>query len=529
MLELRPYQEAGLDAIWHYFANGKTGNPLLAWPTGTGKSIVPAVFIQRIMKLWPDQRFLMITHVKELIEQNAEVLKYAWPNAPLGIFSAGLKQKQNAMPIVFGGIQSMIKNPTLFGHRDLAFIDEAHLVSQEDSSQYLTFLATMRLINPNLKVVGMTATPFRMGQGLLTDEGLFTDIIQDLTTHDEFNRLIAQGFLCPLIPRRTKIELDVSNVGMNKGDFVASQLQGAVDRSEITYAGLKEGVEAAKDRRSWLIFSSGIEHAEHIAEMLNSFGIACAPVHSKRSADYNDAAIRAFKAYQLRSIVCFSKLTTGFNHPGIDCIFDFRPTMSIPLHIQKLGRGTRPVEPWKKNCLVLDFSRNVPRLGPINDPIIPKKKGEKVGDIPVKICENCGTYNHLKVRYCTNCGTEFQFKVKIESTSGVTDILRSDFPIVESFNVDRAIYSKRQVKDKIKPPYIRTTYFCGMQAFSENVFPEHGGLASKLFRDWWRKRHISEPPLLVDEALHFTPQLRTPKRIKVWCNRKFPEIVGAEF
>src|SRR5688572_18291137 len=106
MITPRPYQKDGLDAVWDYFKSGKTGNPCLAWPTGTGKSIVPAIFIRSVMELWPTQRFLLLTHVKELIEQNAKVLRYVWPNAPLGIYSAGLKEKNYAMPIVYAGIQS---------------------------------------------------------------------------------------------------------------------------------------------------------------------------------------------------------------------------------------------------------------------------------------------------------------------------------------------------------------------------------------------------------------------------------------
>lgn len=527
MIELRPYQIDGLNALWSYFANGGTGHPVLAWPTGVGKSIVPAEFIKQAMKIWPNQRFLMITHVKELIEQNSEVMRLIWPNAPLGIYSAGLKQKQFQLPVVFGGIQSMIKRPQIFGHRDIIFIDEAHLVSQDESSQYLSFIATMTLINPHIKVIGMSATPFRMGQGRITDEGLFTDIVHDLTGIDQFNKLIADGFLAPLVPRRTKTELDVSGVSMANGDYIGSQLQDAVDKNEITYAGLREMVEAGHDRKSWLIFSSGIEHAEHIAEMLCSFGVDCAPVHSKRTADYNDAAIRAFKDGSLRSIVNFSKLTTGFNHPGIDLIGDFRPTMSIPLHIQKLGRGTRPA-PNKRNCLVLDFGRNVPRLGPINDPIIPNKKSKEPGEVPVKICEMCGVYNHLKVRFCTNCGNEFQFQIKIVPKSGTDEIMvKSDLPVIELFNVTHAIYMKRQ-KDG-KPPYIRATYYCGLRAFSENVFPEAVGYGRHLFNNWWRQRHVSEPPLNTTEALKFISELRTPKRISVWANKKWPEIMSAEY
>lgn len=525
MIKPRPYQERSLELIWQYFASGKTGNPLICYPTGTGKSLIPAIFIQRIMEHYPDQRFLLLTHVAELISQNAEVMRLVWPNCPLGIFSAGLKSKQPFFPIVYAGIQSAIKDPARFGKRDIIFIDEAHLISQDESSQYLTFLSVMKLINPSVKIIGLTATPFRMGQGLITDGGVFTDIIHDLTSMDEFNKLITDGYLCPLVPKRTKTELS-RDVGITNGDFISSQLQKVNDIQEVTYAALREAVEVGHDRKSWLIFSSGIEHADHIANMLTSFGIDCASVHSKQHSEYNKKAIEAFKSNELRAIVNYSKLTTGFNHPNIDIICDFRPTISVPLHIQKLGRGTRPAN-GKKDCLVLDFARNVPNLGPINDPIVPRKKGTKEGDVPVKICEACGTYNHARVRYCTGCGNEFQFQVKIVAKAGTEEIIKSDIPVVENFNVTNAVYSKKQ-KDG-KPAYIQVQYFCGLRAFKEFLFPEGVRYAKHLFHTWWQQRHISEPPTTTDQALKFISELRCPKQIRVWVNKKYPEIMGCEF
>ena len=175
-MKLRDYQEEGLQALWQYFMTN-SGNPVLAWPTGTGKSLVPAEFIRRTMVNYPGQRFLMVTHVKELIEQNFDKLMTIWPNAPAGINSAGVGQRDFVQPIIYGGIQSMYKLGSAFGHRDLCFVDEAHLISQDDTSMYHKFLNELKKINPYLKIIGMSATPFRMGQGLITDGGLFTDIV----------------------------------------------------------------------------------------------------------------------------------------------------------------------------------------------------------------------------------------------------------------------------------------------------------------------------------------------------------------
>lgn len=528
MIQLRYYQQEALNAIYDYFLTHQNGNPLVGLPTGTGKSVLPAAFIQGVMRNWPNQRFLMITHVKELVQQNAEELLKLWPEAPLGIYSAGLKLKQTAQPIIFGSVQSMIKHPDWFGHRDIAFVDEAHLVSDEESSQYQTFFSFMKLINPNIKIIGMSATLYRMGMGMITQNGLFNDVVYDKTNLDGFNELLAQGYMAPLIPMRTKTELDVSDVSVVKGEFVSTQLQGAVDKAEITYNALKELVHAGQNRQSWLIFASGIEHAEHIAEQLGAFGIDCAPVHSKRPSEYNDAAISAFKSGKLRSIVNYGKLTTGFNHPGIDLIGMLRPTLSVPLWVQMLGRGTRPA---KENCLVMDFARNTPRLGPINDPRIPNKKGTNGGELPVKICEACGCYNHPRVRTCIQCGEEFTFQVKIVSKAGTDELIRKaateELPIIERLNVMNVHYEKHNSKLG-KPPSLKVTYFTPTP-YREWICLEHGGMAGKMARDWWRRRHKDEPPLSIDDALRYTANLKCPRFIKVHVNKKHAEIINCEF
>ncbi len=530
-IELRQYQLDGLNALWNYFQEGNTGNPLLCWPTGTGKSIAPAIFIKETMRLWPTQKFMLLTHVSELIRQNSEVLLDVWENAPIGIHSAGLKRRDVAHPIIYAGIQSAVrKGATLFGHRDIVFIDEAHLLSTDDSSMYMTFLATMKLINPALKVIGMTATPYRMGSGMLTDQGgIFTDICHDLTKLEEFNKLIKDGYLSPLIPLRTRTELDVSDVSVSKGEFVSTQLQGAVDKAEVTYKALQELVHAGQNRRSWLIFASGIEHAEHIAEQLGAFGVDCAPVHSKRPAEYNDAAISAFKSNQLRAIVNYGKLTTGFNHPAIDLIGMLRPTLSVPLWVQMLGRGTRPA---KENCLVLDFARNTPRLGPINDPVIPKAKKGEAGEMPIKICESCGCYNHIKVRFCTNCGEEFTFQQKLVAKAGTEELIRAatvePLPIIETFDVIGAHYVKHDSKSG-KPPTLKVTYFTPGLPFTEYVCLEHSGMDGKMGRDWWRRRLAAEPPITIDDALKHVAQLKKPRYIRVHVNKRYPEILACEF
>lgn len=528
-MQLRYYQEDAIQSVFDYFASA-AGNPLIAMPTGTGKSVVIGEFARRVLTTWPNQRIMMLTHVKELIEQNAKKLTELWPLAPVGIYSAGLKQRDNGLPIVYGGIGSVYKNESIFGHRDLLLIDEAHLLGQSDSSMYQKTIAAMKEINPLLKVIGLTATPYRLGQGLLTDGGLFTDFCYDITGPSAFNRLIAEGYLVPLIPKRTQTEIDVSNVSMaSNGDYQKAALQTATQK--VTYAALQELCYYGADRRCWLVFAAGVDNAESAAEMLRSLGVSAAAVHTKISDSERDARISAFKRGELRAIVNNNVLTTGFDHPPIDLIGMLRPTLSPGLWVQMLGRGTRPsLETGKRECLVLDFARNTARLGPINDPVKPRKKGDgEPGDAPVKICPECGIYNHASSRNCIVCGFEFPRETKIYGTASTQELIRNELPQVEWIEVNWVLYQLHQKNGK--PDSIKVSYHCGLRRFNEWIALEHGGLPAKKARDWWRKAHWqgAEPPVTTAEALARRDELRQPSRVKVWLNKEHPEVLSHEY
>lgn len=546
--KLRYYQEEAVDSLFEYFnTHGGTNpdgtpvkaNPLICLPTGTGKSLVIAEFIRRVMMQFPNQRVLMATHVKELISQNASKMLEAWPLAPLGIVSAGLGRREYNLPIVFGGVQSLVKKFSSIGWRDLLVIDEAHLLANEGSySQLINELTNVIGMNPYLKVIGLTATPYRLGLGLMTNGNIFTDICYNLCNIDGFARLIAEGFLCPLIPKKTVVELDISNVGKTADDYNQKQLQEAVDKETVTFAALKECVESAYDRACWLMFASGIEHAEHIAEMLNSaFGISAVAIHSKKSDGENAANMLAWKSGQVRAAVSMNSLTTGVDNPMCDFIGMLRPTMSPGLWVQMLGRGTRPY-PGKQNCLVLDFAGNTRRLGPINDPVIPRMKGQGTpGDAPVKVCGACGTYNHATAKVCIVCGADFTFAEKLNRHSSGMELLRSDLPQIERFPVSHVVMKPHT--SKAGNNVIQIAYFCGLRTFFEYQNVEaKGNFMRHKSRDWFRQRYHyntreltwdNDVPATNAEILKLAHELRKPQFIQVWVNKERPEIVGYEF
>lgn len=559
MFELYWYQSEAIQALFDFFqdptkfldddfeGSPHLANPVLALPTGSGKSIVIAEFCKIVLTHWPDQRIMMLTHVKELIEQNAKKLWAQWPEAPLGIFSAGLKSKQAFPPIVFGGVQSVArsiqKDKFAFGSRDLIIIDEAHLLSPKDTSQYQTVIKTLKSVNPYLRVIGLTATPYRLKHGMITDgDGLFDALAYDLCSTENFNKLIAEGKLTPLVPKRTNTQLDLSSVGVIGGEYNLTELGRISNQDEITEAAIREALVLGADRQSWLVFASSIDHAESIADCLNYYGIPAAASHSKLSIEENNRRIEMFKRGELRALVNNNKLTTGFDHPPIDLIIMLRATLSPGLWVQMLGRGTRPF-PGKSNCLVLDFAGNTGRLGPINDPQIPGKprKGAP-GEAPVKVCPECDCYNHLSAKYCVICGHEFIFESKLTKTASEGELLRGmtttepsvsveDLPqmTLETHQVSHVFYDTHLSAKVGAKPTLKVTYATPSgRRFSEWLCFSHIGFMRQKAVGWWVKRAPGGLAIPADtnEAWRNADKLSMPKTIQVSIGGKFPEVVG---
>ena len=528
MIEPRYYQLECNDALFNYFED-HTGNPVCAIPTGCGKSVCISMFLMRAFYRYPHQKVLVLTHVKELIVQNFKELLGMWSTAPAGINSAALNQRDYDKKIIFAGIASIHKDYAKFGKVDIIIIDEAHLVNPNDETMYKKFLGALKASNPYLKVIGFTATPYRMGHGKITEDGIFTDFCYDITDMQSFNRLIAEGYMAPLIPKQTNLILDTTGVKLGSdGDYAKGDLQLAVDKYEITFQALKEAMELAHDRKHWLIFGSGIEHCNHIAEILTELGIECKAIHSKIGSKERDKYIENFKSGKLRGVVNNNVLTTGFNHKAIDLIIVLRPTTSINLWVQLLGRGTRPSrETGKENCLVLDFAGNTRRLGPINDPVLPKRKGDKAGTAPVKLCNSCNCYNHASARNCTYCDAEFTMVVKINTEAGTHELIKGDLPLIETFKVDHISYAKHTKLGS--KPSLKVSYYSNLKIFSEYICIEHEGFAKNKANQWWQLRANSKSPDTILAAMYLIDSLKKPDKIKVWTNKKYPEIVEVIF
>ena len=397
-LELRGYQKKTLRSLFDWL-EANQGNPCVVLPTGAGKSLCIAGFIEETLSWWPDTRILVLTHQKELVMQDAKALHNLLPSVPIGIYSASLKQKELDMPVTFASIQSIYRKTGK--HWDVVLVDEAHLINNEDQGMYRTFLA-----NCHARVIGWTATPYRLGQGYLTDEkGLFSGLISEVSILDLQN----MGYLSRIRSKGAFSRLDLSGLHLRGGEFVESEMQEKLDIFETNEAIAEEIVKSAHfyDRHHILVFCAGIEHARHMAELLRENGLKAEDINGTMSQEDRDDLLYRFSSGSLEALTNTLLLTTGFDYPDIDMICMLRPTMSPGLYLQEVGRGLR-LKSNGGDCLLLDFAGNVQRHGPVAYVQPPKAKGEgKAGVAPCKECPECLEIVHASVRECPACGHIF--------------------------------------------------------------------------------------------------------------------------
>jgi DNA repair protein RadD len=518
-MKARPYQAEAIASIFDWFAAGHDA-PLIVLPTGAGKSFVLADFIRQAITSFPDTRILVVTHVKELVEQDAAAIRKVWPHASVGIYSAGLGLRQ-FKPITVASIQSIYKREAFYGRFDLIIVDEAHLIPHASTGMYRRLLEKSAQANPDVKLIGLTATPYRLDSGVLHqgDGAMFDGISYEANVAD----LIAAGYLCPLTAQHGA-NVDLSGVRMVGGEFNLGQLGERMAAMELVQHHADLIIERCADRNAWLIFCVTVQHASAVSAALRVRGIPAAYVSGETPNDERDQIITDFKAGKLRALVNCNILTTGFDHPATDAVVMLRPTMSPGLYVQMVGRGLRLHES-KTNCLVLDFGGNVKRHGFI-DAVEPPRKGKKgePQEAPVKECPDCHRLVAISLQVC-ECGHEFEIAPRTnEKEAHVGVMLAAEIKPVE-LDVLRVYYSRHVGKSGV--PTLRVDYQCGLRTVTEYVCIEHAGYARSKAIAWWGRRCsdlFGPVPDSVDDAIDLVDQLLTPERIVVSFATKYPEI-----
>ena len=527
-LELRPYQREAIDAVYeHLRSRPPDNNPCVVIPTGGGKTPVIATICRDAVELW-NGRVVILAHVKELLEQTVEKIAALAPGLPIGVYSAGLKRKDLGYAVTVAGIQSIWKKACELGPVDLILVDEAHMIPTDDEGMYRQFIADAKAVNPNVRIVGLTATPYRMKSGSICSpppEAILNEVCYEVGVRE----LIVQGYLSPL---RTKAgsagsRADTSGLHIRAGEFVASEVEDLMDTDALVDAACAEIVEQTRDRKATLIFASGVRHGMHIARTLQDrHGVECGFVSGDTPDGVRTTLLNRFRAGELRYLCNVNVLTTGFDAPHIDCVALVRPTMSPGLYYQMVGRGFR-LAPGKTDCLVLDFGGNVLRHGPVDDIRIKTPgQADDSRSAPAKECPECRALIHAAYGVCPECGHEFPDpQTSKHEAHASTEGILSGQTTTEVHTVSETtwhIHLKRN--DPSAPPTMRVEYRVGFNTyFREWVCLEHEGYALRKASEWWQARSREPFPGSVQEAVELAEAGALASTLSITVERKAGE------
>jgi len=355
-LTLRPYQQEAVSACVKYFRKHDTP-AVIVLPTGAGKSLVIAE-----LAAIANRRVLVLAHVKELVEQNQQ--KFALYDLESSIFSAGLKQKDSTAKVVFASIQSVVRNLNHFNQQySLVIVDECHRISEDIDSQYAKVINQLKVSNNSLKVLGLTATPYRLGIGWIyqyhyhgyargDNKAPFSDCIYELP----LSYMIKHKFLTPPKVYDAAIaQYDFAQLpGYNTGNCSTPAInQLLLANQRVTQSIIEQVLALSTDRQGVMIFAATVKHAHEVFSYLPEQHSAI--ITGDTDNNLRDHLINKFKQKQLKYLVNVSVLTTGFDAPHVDVIALLRPTQSVSLFQQIVGRGLRLADN-KKNCLILDYT-----------------------------------------------------------------------------------------------------------------------------------------------------------------------------
>lgn len=539
-MELRKYQREAVEAVYR-FLRQRDGNPLVVLPVGAGKSIVIAQITKDAVERWQG-RVLTVTHSAELVEQNADKIRRLCPNIPIGIYAAGLGQRETRTPVLCASIQSVYKRACDLDAFDLILVDEAHAIPTDGEGMYRQFLADMQVINPKVRCIGMTATPFRTSQGVIFGpQRFFSDVCYEARICD----LIAQGFLAPLVSKAGVAPVDTSTLHVRRGEFVTEEVESLMNTVALVEAAVSEIVEYTQDRRACLIFAAGVNHAWHVARVFRDrFDLECVTIDSATPMHQRTEVLARFRAEPprtlfakppLKYLVNYGILTTGFDCPRLDTIAVLRPTMSPGLLVQMLGRGTR-LHPGKQDCLVLDYGRNIERHGPIDQIRSPDVKSSAGGQAPAKECPECRSIINASYSACPDCGYEFPppDAKKHDARASEEGILTGQIVDTE-YDVRDVFYSvhKKRGADEDAPKTMRIDYQVGFNDYkSEWVCPEHSVWAKQKFEEWWLRRSHDRVPETAQEAVDIANASGLAPTYKITVRKvtgeSFDRVVGHE-
>ncbi|MBE4180011.1 DEAD/DEAH box helicase [Vibrio parahaemolyticus] len=544
MYTLRPYQADSVKAVIHYFRKHSTP-AVIVLPTGAGKSLVIAE-LARLAK----GRVLVLAHVKELVEQNHA--KYEGYGLKGAIFSAGLGRKETDQQVVFASVQSVVRNLDSFKNQfSLLVIDECHRVPDDKNSSYQKVITHLRELNPGIKVLGLTATPYRLGMGWIyqyhtrgqvrTEESrFFRDCIFELP----IRYLLDENFLTPArMMDAPVLSYDFSQLKpANTGRYKEAEMDMVIDKAKrATPQIVEQIIQYARERKGVMIFAATVRHAQEIHGLLPEGETAI--VIGDTPTPERDAIIQAFKNREIKYLVNVSVLTTGFDAPHVDLIAILRPTESVSLYQQIVGRGLRLSE-GKNECLVLDYAGNSYDL---YQPEVGVPKPDSTSEIITIPCPACGFNNNFwgkldsngfllehfgrrcqgyfededtgerehcgyrfRAKYCGECGADNDIAARIchECDATLVDpdkklkeaLNLKDALIFECTEMDLSVFKSNDGKSQLKVTYSGEPYQGEGHALVHEFWSLNTKKQKQTFKDQFVRPHLADKHRPFEEA-----------------------------
>ena len=535
-MDLRPYQREDLSNILDAIRRERF--ILLQAATGAGKTILFSALIRHCMESY-DMRIGVIAHREVLIRQAYDKLLKVWPEgAPytgLACRSADKRVDVEAR-VVIGSPQTLAGRLNEMPPLHLLILDECHRVPpRNEKSQYRTLIERLTGYYPQLRVVGFTATPYRLGHGMIYGARCRPgkkNWWDALHYQIRISALQEQGYLVALRAKEAEnIDGDLESVRTDKGEYNTADLARLMEKEVHVGSAVNAYRRYGEGRKHVVVFAVTIGHAEKLAGAFTAAGFPSGCVHSEMPQADRRRVLADFESGLLEVVCNVGVLTEGWDCTAVDCMLMCRPTLSPALYVQMIGRGLRP-HPGKKDCLVLDMSGNCRRHGDPDDPHIPLPAGtqgkREKNEPRMKTCERCEELVPSAARECPACGWRFPEPevVEIDAQVEMADVKWSPFEVAVTSCTPSA-YRSRAGNDMLK---------LSLMCRSDSPFPllvnhfldiegQASGYGQSKARLLWRRLAGTEPPETVGEAVRRAGELHMPERIVVKQNGNFLNVV----
>jgi len=543
-MQLRDYQSQTLEAL--YSALQTELNVLLSSPCGSGKTVVASTLIQTLLRENPSFRILILVDRDILIQQFRNKLLTLAPELfmNIGIVCASTSNiKDHSRQVTIASRQSLVNRLNDCEAFQLIVIDEVHMaqVPEEgkDLDQFGVIIKTFREYNPKTRLLGITASPFRLGQGYIFGDRnapgcmpYFPELTHQITI-DELQR---QGYLVPLIGKKaasSELTERLSHVRMIGGEYNLGEISDIMSQGVHIDSAVEVWKKYISDRKKTLAFAITISHADKLERAFNAAGIPAMAIHSDLDDLESYVRMQALKKGEAKVFISVAKLTVGLDVTDVDAILMARPTQSPALYLQCLGRGARTA-PGKQDCYVIDLVNNGDIHGTDLDNL---KVRYKQFDRPtaanpagLKYCPSCEIEMHPAVRVCPECGHEFEFEA---DTPDMADVKYGSEPPREVEVL--AIYGERHTGKKSGQTLlkVRVEIDLGLQIKTANMWiclagDGYTGYAVTKGKALWEQLTYDGVPLPHDteEALMFihSGALCKPARALVDMGGRWPEV-----